>query len=248
MRYRNRLVIFKNKYNNTKKYIKTVLSKSGRNSTGTQTLYNKKHKTKTKNCIFNFYYLFKLRYFFLKWINLNTKTKKKYNVYSTNNNVVFCLPNVFGSTIGTKFKIIDKFVTNFSLLVFGLPCALKNIPDFFKICNILILKNDKPTYSTASGTFCTKIPKKKKDKLFKIILPSKIIKFFKNTNVCFVGKNDLSSKKLIQPGKAGFNQNIGFKSTVRGVAKNPVDHPNGGRTKSCTPEKSPWGWVAKLNK
>jgi ribosomal protein L2 len=28
---------------------------------------------------------------------------------------------------------------------------------------------------------------------------------------------------------------------------NPVDHPNGGRTKSCKPEKSLWGWVAKKN-
>jgi ribosomal protein L2 len=29
---------------------------------------------------------------------------------------------------------------------------------------------------------------------------------------------------------------------------NPVDHPNGGRTKSCSPELSPWGWIAKKNK
>jgi ribosomal protein L2 len=35
---------------------------------------------------------------------------------------------------------------------------------------------------------------------------------------------------------------------VRGVAMNPVDHPNGGRTKSCSPELSPWGWIAKKNK
>jgi len=25
------------------------------------------------------------------------------------------------------------------------------------------------------------------------------------------------------------------------VAKNPVDHPNGGRTKAKQPERSPWG-------
>jgi large subunit ribosomal protein L2 len=35
---------------------------------------------------------------------------------------------------------------------------------------------------------------------------------------------------------------------VRGVAKNPVDHPNGGRTKAKQPELSPWGWVAKCGK
>lgn len=31
------------------------------------------------------------------------------------------------------------------------------------------------------------------------------------------------------------------KIIVRGVAKNPVDHPNGGRTKVKQPERSPWG-------
>jgi ribosomal protein L2 len=29
---------------------------------------------------------------------------------------------------------------------------------------------------------------------------------------------------------------------------NPVDHPNGGRTKAKQTELSPWGWVAKRNK
>ena len=149
------------------------------------------------------------------------------------------MPNVAGSTVGTKYKLIDRYMKSFSLLLFGLPCTLSLIPDYFKVCNIMNLKNNKPTYATSSGCFCTKIPKKKKDKLLKIVLPSKIIKFFKITDICFVGRNDLSNKKLLLPGKAGFNQNIGFKSCVRGVAMNPVDHPNGGRTKSCSPEKSP---------
>jgi ribosomal protein L2 len=29
---------------------------------------------------------------------------------------------------------------------------------------------------------------------------------------------------------------------------NPVDHPNGGRTKTVQPERSPWNWVAKQKK
>ena len=32
------------------------------------------------------------------------------------------------------------------------------------------------------------------------------------------------------------------------MAMNPVDHPNGGRTKAKQPEKSPWGWIAKHKK
>jgi large subunit ribosomal protein L2 len=35
---------------------------------------------------------------------------------------------------------------------------------------------------------------------------------------------------------------------VRGVAMNPVDHPHGGRTKTNSPEVTPWGKIAKFNK
>ena len=48
-------------------------------------------------------------------------------------------------------------------------------------------------------------------------------------------------------GSAGFTRHLGIRPTVRGVAMNPVDHPHGGRTKTNQPEVSPWGWVAKHN-
>lgn len=35
--------------------------------------------------------------------------------------------------------------------------------------------------------------------------------------------------------KAGILRNLGRRPTVRGIAMNPVDHPNGGRTKGGTP-------------
>lgn len=38
------------------------------------------------------------------------------------------------------------------------------------------------------------------------------------------------------------------KVNVRGVAMNPIDHPNGGRTKVKTPFLTPWGLVAKKGK
>jgi ribosomal protein L2 len=32
------------------------------------------------------------------------------------------------------------------------------------------------------------------------------------------------------------------------VAMNPVDHPNGGRTKTNSPERTPWSKIAKRSK
>lgn len=49
-------------------------------------------------------------------------------------------------------------------------------------------------------------------------------------------------------GKAGLNRNINIKSIVRGVAMNAVDHPHGGRSKTNSPEMTPWNKIAKKNR
>lgn len=41
---------------------------------------------------------------------------------------------------------------------------------------------------------------------------------------------------------------IGITSRVRSIAKNPVDHPNGGRASTKGSFKTPWGSIAKHNK
>jgi len=52
-------------------------------------------------------------------------------------------------------------------------------------------------------------------------------------------------------GKAGHRRNFGFRSKVRGVAMNPIDHPHGGgegKTSGGRPSVSPWGWLTKGRK
>nr|ACX31000.1 ribosomal protein L2 [Moneuplotes crassus] len=58
--------------------------------------------------------------------------------------------------------------------------------------------------------------------------------------------NEAYEKKKILRSKAGTSQLCGRRSKVRGVAKNPVDHPHGGRTKSIRFQRTPWGKPAKL--
>jgi large subunit ribosomal protein L2 len=53
-----------------------------------------------------------------------------------------------------------------------------------------------------------------------------------------MGRNMNLLKKFSRASKAGDSHMQGFKPKVRGVAMNPVDHPNGGRTKTNQPEKS----------
>lgn len=49
---------------------------------------------------------------------------------------------------------------------------------------------------------------------------------------CFAVLGSVSANvKLKYPVvKAGITRNLGFRPVVRGIAKNPVDHPHGGRS------------------
>jgi large subunit ribosomal protein L2 len=70
-------------------------------------------------------------------------------------------------------------------------------------------------------------------------LPSGKLYYFIKTTRCFIGKSfNFFNNKFIE-GKWGFSLHKKKKISVRGVAMNPVDHPNGGRTKAKQPEKSP---------
>jgi large subunit ribosomal protein L2 len=59
-----------------------------------------------------------------------------------------------------------------------------------------------------------------------------------------IGEVGNSEHELLSAGKAGKNRWLGKRSKVRGVAKNPVDHPLGGgegKTSGGRPPVSPWG-------
>lgn len=118
----------------------------------------------------------------------------------------------------------------------------------FSINYIFNNKNEFITYSKSSGVNSSKKLNLKKVKLAKIELPSKKSKLFSiNVYVILSITKNLLLHKIIEGGW-GYCKTTKKVINVRGVAKNPVDHPNGGRTKAKQPELSPWGWIAKLNK
>ncbi len=129
----------------------------------------------------------------------------------------------------------------------GLLINLYKLPNFVVFSNIII--NNKITYSKSSGTFCKiKKSKKSKKKLILIILPSKTEIFLSKFVKVYIGKNKNFKVNELVEGKFGYSLHVKKNINVRGVAMNPVDHPNGGRTKTPQPERSPWNWIAKHKK
>lgn len=125
---------------------------------------------------------------------------------------------------------------------------LKYIPINFLISYIFNKKNINMIYSKSSGSNSIKKKHLKKNKLTYVELPSKVLKLFSiNTFAVTTTTRNLLLNKIVEGGW-GFFKTAKKLIHVRGVAKNPVDHPNGGRTKSKQPELSPWGWIAKKTK
>lgn len=101
-------------------------------------------------------------------------------------------------------------------------------------------------YVRSPGSFgkMTKLDPRKSMAL--IILPSGVKKIFSCFSLGSVDKTPQNTNKYWQSNKAGYYSSIGKKSIVRGVARNPIDHPHGGRTKSLNYPRTPWGKTTKF--
>lgn len=123
----------------------------------------------------------------------------------------------------------------------------------FSCCNILLkfikyshtIFNVEPyvgcggIYARSAGAFCKIINIDLINKFIRIKLPSgafKIISIF-----CFATLGRVSNIWHLKEfySNAGFSRNIGYRPITRGVARNPVDHPHGGRTKTNSPTLTP---------
>lgn len=77
-------------------------------------------------------------------------------------------------------------------------------------------------------------------------LPSGVRKVVSIFSVVVPGRAAGIQKRDLTNTKSGFWRSFGRKSTVRGVAMNPVDHPHGGRTKALRYPRTPWGKTTKM--
>lgn len=109
--------------------------------------------------------------------------------------------------------------------------------------------NTNKSYAAAAGAFCTIKNKEFSKNLFFVKLPSKFCFFFDMFSCAFLGRcsNIYYRYTYFASFSGKFRVKKKYQST-RGIAMNPVDHPNGGRSKVKKPFRNPWGYVAKKGK
>lgn len=170
-----------------------------------------------------------------------------FSIKSIYNNYLV-IPGIELLVPGLKFYNFTKNITFKKLNYLGSQIFLEDLPYGLCVSFLANNLNTKWTYARSSGTFVTKLKAKKTVKLIFVELPSLITYLFFKKTKCFIGKNNNFLNNKFYEGKWGYSLHRFKKVSVRGVAMNPVDHPNGGRTKAKQPEKSPWGWIAKNNR
>ena len=151
----------------------------------------------------------------------------------------FFLPSVSGVYSGSIVSNASKYID----LKLGFRSSFLNIPVGTFVNNISLIQNKAPQYSLAAGTFCQFLQRTQIKSYIR--LPSSQIISISNTSFALIGSLSNALNSSVMWGKAGRNRFLGFRSKVRGIAMNPVDHPHGGRTNGGIPSVSPWSHPAK---
>lgn len=131
----------------------------------------------------------------------------------------------------------------------GNHLPLVKIPVGFFVHNVEIYPGQGGKFARSAGTSCQLVGKS--DGYITLRMPSGEMRLVSENCWATVGVLGNADHKNIVIGKAGRTRHLGFRSSVRGMAMNPIDHPHGGgegRSKSGSHPVSPWGKGAKGTK
>lgn len=153
-----------------------------------------------------------------------------------------------GSSYGSLLKIQLSECIKFTKIILGTTTCLIFLSTLTLIFNVKVFTKTKIQFAKAAGTFCQILEIDFYRNKVLIELPTKIRKWVNGYSIVTTGRSANILKQQEVFGNAGLSRVNSKRPAVRGVAMNPVDHPHGGRTKTNSPEVTPWGKIAKYNR
>lgn len=255
----SKLILWKKK--SFKKLTISTKNKAGRNSFGYLTLLNRgKVLHKRRYRLVDFYrnishwlpfIILRIEYDPLRtsWLALLLNFGYGYSYILASRNM----------KLGAYFYFLNKFdlffivnKNNLKLKQFlnfninGLFLPIKFFPLGLSIYGLELYPKLGIKYIRAAGTSAQLF--RKTFKYITIKLPSGEIRLFNVLCNASIGIISNREKFMFKLTKAGQSRYLGFKSVVRGVAKNPIDHSHGGGQGHTSPPASPrnpWGKLTK---
>lgn len=137
------------------------------------------------------------------------------------------------------FNQINKLINGSIARVYGLPTA--------SMCfSLKVMRARRGRIAESAGTFCKILWHEYETGVTAMNLPSKKFVRIDLSSQCRLGRVSNAYHNYTNHGNAkNAIKNKKKIISVRGIAMNPVDHPNGGRSNTKQPYKNPWGAVAK---
>jgi large subunit ribosomal protein L2 len=126
---------------------------------------------------------------------------------------------------------------NLDLIYDGNYFFLSKIPLLQKVFNLEIFPKSGAKISRAAGCYSLVLSKKFDKILLKLSSGKKII--LNEFCIATIGQVSNINLRFIKKKKASKNIFLGYKSSVRGVAMNPCDHPHGGGNGKKSKKKTP---------
>lgn len=152
-------------------------------------------------------------------------------------------------TIPTRRKKLLSFVIfKPFFLRFGNFVPIRLLKAGSEVSGVTSSVLSKSIFSRSAGTKCRVLRPNVAGRFCVLRLPSGCIQVLGVNNFGVFGRMSNVTHKLINLKKAGDNRLKGWRPHVRGVAKNPVDHPHGGgegKTSGGRSSVTPWGLLTK---
>lgn len=157
--------------------------------------------------------------------------------------ISYTAPLIESVGLGDRIRLYRNATRFYYFIKSGSVVPIKFLRTGFMLCQIGFVK---PIIATSAGTYITLNTFNQSG--ISITLPSGRLVTLGSNYFGFIGRNAASQSYKQYLGKASiYNGNV-KRIIVRSCAKNPVDHPNGGRTRGKQLIKTPWGRVARHNK
>jgi large subunit ribosomal protein L2 len=128
----------------------------------------------------------------------------------------------------------------------GNALPLKEIPLGTEVHNVELVPGKGGQLARGAGSFVRLVAKE--GDYAQIRLPSGEVRRARQECLATIGQVGNVEHENVKLGKAGRKRWLGRRPRVRGVAKNPIDHPMGGGEGKSSGGRhpcSPWGWPTK---
>ena len=226
------------------KLVKGFKFYGGRNTYGRITVRHRGCIVKRNNYLIDY----KRSLLNLNFIILTTRPVPKHSAYI---NLILYENGLFSFIINCHNILNGKvIISNYSRnLSLGIYIPLYKVPYGMAIYNVELKLGFGGQIARSAGSFI-KVLNRFPNKHNKILVQFKSGEQYLINRNCgaILGMVANVNHWLRRRNKANMSKKLGYRSSVRGIAMNPIDHPHGGRTNGGRPSVSPKGIITKGKK